>query len=95
MAILHIERIGGLAGFGGVRARIRSRGQIDTAELSPSEQQAMDLLLQGKFTAEKSRAADTFQFQITYETASGTKTVVVPEAAVPAKVAACVKDEFV
>lgn len=95
MAILHVERVGGLAGFGGARAHIRSRGQIDTSALSAAEAQAVESLFRGHGAAEPPGAADGFRFQLTRTTADGTETVVAPEAAVPAKVAACVKDEFV
>jgi hypothetical protein len=44
MAILHIEKLGGLAGYGGTNARIRGRGQIDTTALSPADQKAVDKL---------------------------------------------------
>lgn len=91
MTILHIERIGGLAGFGGAHTRIRSRGQIDTSELSDTERQAVDSLFRNRGAPEAPKIADGFRFRIT----QGTKTVVVSEAVVPAKVAACVQDEFI
>lgn len=91
MTILHIERIGGLAGFGGAHARIRSQGQIDTSELSDTERQTVDSLFRNRGAPKKLEVADGFQFRIT----QGAKTVVVSEAAVPAKIAACVRDELI
>lgn len=95
MAILHVEKLGGLAGFGGVHARIRSRGQIDTGTLSGADQQAVDSLFQNPDTHKNNKEADAFRFRISRTTAGGTETVEVPEASVPAALAKCVKDEFV
>ena len=95
MAILHVEKLGGLAGFGGANARIRSRGQIDTTALSPADQKAVESLFQTGGAVESSRGADSFRFRISRTTAAGTETIEAPEAQVPAALASCVKDEFV
>lgn len=95
MAVIQVERFGGLAGFGGGGARIRSRGQIDTSLLSASETEAVDALFRGQGATEAPGNADRFRVELTRSTADGTETVVVPEADIPAKVAACLKDEFV
>lgn len=95
MAIIHVEKLGGLAGFGGLRARIRSRGQIDTAALSPGDQKAVDSLFETGGTAEPPKGADAFRFRISRTTAAGTETVEAYEDQVPAILASCVKDEFV
>jgi hypothetical protein len=95
MAILHIERIGGLAGFGGINARIRSRGQIDTTALSPADQNTVDSLFQTGGATAPPKVADSFRFRISRTTAAGTETVEANESQVPAAVASCVKDEFV
>ena len=95
MAILHIEKLGGLAGFGGVHARIRSRGQIDTAALSATDQKAVDALFQTLGPSAPPKGADGFRFRISRTTAVGTETIEVSETHVPAPLASCVKDEFV
>jgi hypothetical protein len=95
MAILHIEKLGGLANFGGARARIRSRGQIDTAALSPADQKAVDELFRAGSTSRSAKGADSFRFRITRTTAAGTETVEAPESHVPAALASSVKDELV
>jgi emfourin len=95
MTILHVEKLGGLAGFGGVRARIRSHGQIDTAALSTADQKAVDLLFESGGASEPPKGADAFRFRISRTTAAGTKTVEVNEDQIPAALASCVKDEFV
>ena len=91
MAILHIEKLGGLTGFGGTRARIRSQGQIETATLSAADQMAVDSLFQKSGPAAPPPGADGFRFKIS----RGDETVEVSESHIPAALASCVKDDFV
>ena len=93
MAILHVEKLGGLAGFGGVHARIRSRGQIDTADLSTADRKAVDALFRSGGAADPPKGADFFRYRISRSTAAGTETVEAPEGHVPAALASCVKDD--
>lgn len=95
MAILHIEKLGGLANFGGARARIRSLGQLDTAALSSADQRAVEKLFQSPSPASAPHAADGFRFRLSRTTAAGTETVEAPESRVPMALAVCVKDELV
>jgi hypothetical protein len=95
MAILHVEKRGGLAGFGGARSRIRSHGQIDTAALSDDDQKTVDSLFRTRGASARHAEADAFRFRISRTTAAGTETVEASEADVPAAIASCVKDEFV
>ena len=99
MAILHVEKLGGLANFGGLHARIRSRGQLDTAALSAKELKAVDRLFHAAGTSEAPSAtpaaADGFRFRISRSSAIGTETVEAHEARVPPALASCVRDEFV
>jgi hypothetical protein len=95
MAILYVEKLGGLAGFGGRRAHIRSRGQIDTGELSPADQKVVDALFKTGGASKPSKAADAFRYRISRTTAAGTETVEAYEDQVPAAIASSVKDEFV
>jgi hypothetical protein len=95
MSILHVEKLGGLAGFGGPRARIRSRGQVDTSALSAGDRKAVDALFQSRGVSEPSKGADEFRFRISRTTAAGTETIEAPETHVPAALASCVRDEFV
>jgi hypothetical protein len=94
MAILHVERIGGLANFGGARARVRSHGKVDTSVLSATERKVVESLFESR-ESEPLGVADGFRYRITRTTDAGTETVVAPESAVPATIASCVKDEFV
>jgi hypothetical protein len=95
MAKLHVERIGGLAGFGGHGAHVRSHGEIDTTGLSAAEQHAVDRLFQSKGKSKSSQARDAFRYRISRITPAGVETVEVPQEAVPAALSQCVKDELV
>lgn len=95
MAILYVEKLGGLAGFGGSRSHIRSHGQIDTAVLSAADQKTVDLLFESGSNFKPPRGADAFRFRITRSTVTGTEIVEVNEDQIPAALASCVKDEFV
>ena len=94
MALLLIERTGGLAGFGGPGAHLRSRGQKEWATLSAADQETVDTLFRHPI-AEAGQLRDGFRYRITHTTAAGTRTIEVPDHAVPAALIACVKDELV
>jgi hypothetical protein len=95
MAIVHVEKLGGLAGFGGKRSHLRSRGQVDTAHLSPADQKAVDSLFQSRGRSAPPAGADGFRFRISRTTDRGTETVEAHEASVPVVLASSVKDELV
>jgi hypothetical protein len=95
MSLLHVERIGGLAGFGGVGAHVRSHGQLETDALSPEELRTVEALFKSQGKAKASQIRDGFRYQISRATSGGTETIEVPEAAVPTTLAQCVKDEIV
>lgn len=95
MAIIHVEKLGGLANFGGTQARIRSRGQIDTAALSADDQKSVDSLFQTSGASKPPKGADGFRFRISRTTAAGPETVEAPETHIPAALQSCVTDEFV
>ncbi len=95
MAKLHVERIGGLAGFGGTRAHIRSHGEIDLATLSTADQKAVEGLFKSKGKTPPSQARDTFRYRITRTTAEGVETIEVSEEGVPAALCHCVQDELI
>lgn len=95
MAKLQVERLGGLAGFGGAHARIRSLGEIDLATLSAADRKAVDGLFESKEKTPPSQARDSFRYRICRTTSEGVETIELPEEDVPAVVSQCVKDEFV
>jgi hypothetical protein len=97
---LVIERSGGLAGFSGLGSKIRSRGELNLASLCPEDQAVVEQLF--KMPA-KDRAAlkkasltrDGFCYKISHTSKAGVQTIEAPEAAVPAALIQCVKDEFI
>jgi hypothetical protein len=95
MALLQVERIGGLAGFGGPGAHIRSQGQLETDALSPKEQRIVENLFNSKGKAKASQVRDGFRYRITRTLSGQTETIEAPEGAVPVSLAQCVKDELV
>jgi hypothetical protein len=90
--VLKVERIGGLAGFGGPGAHLRSRGQIAAASLSPADRKAVEQLFAGRGAGRASATRDGFSYRITRSTPSGEETIEAPESAVPAALAGCVRD---
>jgi emfourin len=95
MTILHVERLGGLPSVGTPRSRLKSCGEIALAALSPTDRAALDDLFRNPPPAPRSAVRDGFRYRISRDAGSGAETIEVPEASVPAAVAACVKDTFV
>jgi hypothetical protein len=97
--LLLVERFGGLARFGAAGSHIRSKGQLALNSLPASEQQLVEVLFKthGKqqLSAPPSVQCDTFSYKISCASKFGAKTIEVPEAALPATIIACVKDELV
>ena len=91
-AVVDVERLGGLAGFGGPAARIRSHGTMALSDLSPADRARLEALV----TEESPPAPmpDEFVYRITRQTGEGSVTVDVPESRVPAALRACVSDEL-
>ena len=85
MAMLTIERRGGLAG-------LAARGEVDMASLSQEDRAAVEALFgrRGKFPA--GPGGDRFIFRLTRAGASGTKSVEVPEQFMPSALVRAVKD---
>jgi hypothetical protein len=95
MSLLHVERIGGLAGFGGTGSHVRSRGQVDEGTLSPSDKKAVEELFRSQSSGKASQIRDGFRYKISRVTPAGTETVEVPESVVPKTLIQYVKDELV
>ena len=95
MSKLHVERIGGLAGFGGARSHVRSRGEVDLETLSAEDKRTVESLFQSQGSAEPSQVRDGFLYRIARTTPGGVETIEVPEDVVPAAIRRCVKDELV
>jgi len=95
MTVLHVERLGGLPGIGNPRSRLRSCGEIALSDLSQADRAAIDGLFRNPPQTARSVVRDAFRYRISRDGAAGAEMVEVPEWAVPASVAACVKDTFV
>jgi hypothetical protein len=95
MSLLHVERIGGLAGFGGAGSHVRSHGQVDEATLPAPDKKAVEELFRSQRGAEASQIRDGFRYKISRVTKAGTETVEVPESVVPKTLIQYVKDELV
>lgn len=96
MAIWQIEKLGGLANFGGGRSRVRSVGLLDTSLLPASELKDAEALFQtATKTAVKVQGADGFRYRITRSTATGLETIEVPESLVHPAITSSVKDELI
>ena len=87
---LTIERLGGLAGFGGPGAKIRGRGRVDLNTLSASDRAAVDALFT-RPRGDATPASDAFRYKIS----RGDEAVDVPEDALPQAVVNAVKDELI
>jgi hypothetical protein len=90
---LKVERLGGIAGIGLPGSRIRSRGEIDPATLSTSDQGILESLFEGP-PAAPTKARDAFRYRLTRQTEKGSQTIEVHGDAVPESVRACVVDEL-
>lgn len=88
---LQIERLGGLAGFGGPGSRIKSKGEVGVADLSPADRQVVADLFDKK-TAVPPPKPDVFRYRITRQTPAGAQTIEVPEEIVPPPLRDSVKD---
>ena len=85
---LKIERVGGVAGFGG--PHLKSRGEVTLSDLPAADQKTVESLFAdpGKVSAAHPGQADAFTYRIT----RGGKTIEVPEHAVPSTIKNSVKD---
>jgi len=100
MSKIHVERLGGIGGFGGARSHIRSEGEIDLAKLGVADLQSVERLFDSKGQSLAPQAGlpqtrDAFRYRIRRTTPEGVETVELSESDVPAVVSQCVKDELV
>jgi hypothetical protein len=94
MGVLKIERIGGLAGFGGAKSRLKSDGEIPFSELSSDDQKAVEAMFKAKGDTDQSKMRDGFSYRVTRGGAAAGNTILVPEDKMPAALIACVKDRI-
>ena len=88
-----IERLGGLAGFGGPGSRLRSQGSLEASQLSPADRRSIDELFAHPMPS-ANPVTDGFRYRLTRHTNEGTQTVEVAEQHVPDALKKSVKDEI-
>ena len=94
MGILKVERIGGLAGFGGARSRLKSDGEIAFSSLSLSDQKAVEALFKAHGKSAPSQMRDGFRYRVTRGGKGVGVTILIAEDKMPAALIACVKDRI-
>lgn len=95
-AHIQVERLGGLAGFGGSLSHLRSRGILKLDTLSPRDRKVVDGLFQAPpIPKTPSQERDAFRYRITRETSTGSETIEVPEQLVPESIRSSVCDELI
>jgi hypothetical protein len=94
MGTLKVERIGGLAGFGGAKSRLKSDGEIAFSSLSLSDQKTVEALFKAQGNAPESQTRDGFSYRVTRGGGAAGKTILVSEDKMPAALIACVKDRI-
>ena len=83
-----VERVGGLAGFGG--PRLKSAGEVALSALSAKDRKAIEAMFRGAARAGAGKP-DGFVYRITQRSRGVTKTVEASEEHVPEAIRNCVK----
>jgi len=83
-----VERVGGLAGFGG--PRLKSAGEVAMSALSAADRKAIEAMFRGAARAGAGKP-DAFVYRISRRSGGVVKTVEVSEKLVPEVVRKCVK----
>ena len=95
MSKLKIERIGGLAGFGGQNSHLRSNGEIDIDKLSEKDKKAVEDLFSAQGKAVKNLTTDAFRYKISRTTSEGTESIETSEEKVPSAIKQTIKDQII
>jgi hypothetical protein len=85
---LLVERIGGFGGFGPASSHLQSRGRCDLNDLPAADRAVIEALFAKQSAPLGSRAG----YRLTLTRKSTSETIEIPEEALPASVAAYVKD---
>jgi hypothetical protein len=89
---LQIEKLGGLAGFGG--PHLKSRGEVALSDLSPADRETVEGLFKNpdKIAPAPRGEADAHRYKLSRQTATGPVEVEVPGHAVPSVLRDSVRD---
>lgn len=88
-----VERLGGLAGFGGAASRLRSSGHVRLDVLSDADREGLKALFSPGHKMHMA-VADGFTYRITWTGSAGVKVIELAEAQLPAALVACVVDRL-
>ena len=95
MSTVKVEKIGGLAGYGLPRSRLKSSGETAISALSPADQAWVEASFQKPPHAhEAGNERDTHRYRITRTKNGRDQIIEVPEALVPHALKACVTDKL-
>jgi hypothetical protein len=94
MGMLKVERIGGLAGYGGAGSRLKSEGQMQFSTLSPADQKQVESMFKMRTKAGTSQVRDGFRYRISRGGGAAGDVIEVSEDKMPAALIACVKDRI-
>lgn len=97
MSRVRVERVGGLAGFGGAGSHLASRGEVDLSTLNDVDRRVVAALLaRGPSERTERQSRDAFRYRITHVDEAGAEQITeVDEHELPAALRDCVRDEFV
>ena len=95
MSKLKIEKIGGMAGFGGKNSHLSSRGEIETKDLSHEDKKVVEGLFASQSKTKSTLARDTFRYRISRTTPNGTESIEAEEEKIPDILKQCVRDGII
>jgi len=90
-----VEKLGGIAGFGGPSARIRSTGRIEFSSLVETDQQFLMNLFAHKPELNQKLCPDELKYRITTGSDERQMAIELPESLTPSFIKKCVRDELV
>ena len=93
--VIEIERLGGIAGFGGPGAHVRSRGRLAYASLTATDQALLDQAFKSVGKRKVSLQRDRFSYRVSRTDVAGTVTIEVAAEHLPTALVQCVVDELV
>ncbi|MDQ0454150.1 protealysin inhibitor emfourin [Rhizobium paknamense] len=92
MGDLHLEKLGGFAGFGGAGAKLKCCGVYAAEQLDDAERSLIETFFEGNPLA--TRSMDGFRYRITWPERFGERSVEVSENLVPEALRKAVKDRL-
>jgi hypothetical protein len=95
MSKLKIERIGGLAGFGGQNSHLRSTGEIAIDMLSSNDRKTIEDLFSSREKTVQNTTGDGFFYRITRTTSDGIESIEAAEEKIPSTIIQVIKDEII